>query len=61
MKQHMRLTSAGTILIGMLAACGWLTGCIAVGYSSRGGWFMWPGGLGLLLIVLLVALVLRRR
>ncbi len=38
-----------------------LTGCVAVGYSSRGGWFVWPGGFGLLLIVLLVLFLLRGR
>ena len=36
------------------------TGCIAVGYSNRGGWFLWPGGLSLLVVVLLVAYLLRR-
>ena len=36
------------------------TACIAVGYSSRGGWFLWPGGLGLLVVVLLVVFLLRR-
>ena len=38
-----------------------LTGCLAVGYSSGGGWFIWPGGIGLLFLVLIIALVLRRR
>ena len=42
-------------------ACASLSGCVAVDYSSGGGWFIWPGGLGLLLIILLVALVLRQR
>jgi len=28
--------------------------CIAVGYRSGGGWFVWPGGLGLLLILFLL-------
>jgi hypothetical protein len=37
-----------------------LTGCIVVGYSSRGG-FSLPGGLGLMVLVLLIAFVLRRR
>ncbi len=34
--------------------------CIAVGYSSRGGWFLWPGGLGLIVVVLLLIFLLRR-
>ena len=38
-----------------------LSGCLAVGYSSGGGWFIWPGGLGLLVIVLLVLFLMRRR
>jgi len=35
--------------------------CIGVGYSNRGGWFMWPGGLGLIVVVVLAVLFLRRR
>lgn len=42
-------------------ACLPLSGCIAVGYSSSGGWFLWPGGLGLLLLIAIVIFVLRRR
>jgi hypothetical protein len=38
-----------------------LSGCVAVGYSSGGGWFVWPGGLGLFLIVILAVFILRRR
>ncbi len=38
------------------------TGCLVIaGYSSRGGWFLWPGGLGGLLLILLVLFVLLRR
>ena len=37
------------------------TSCVAVGYSSRGGWFIWPGGLGLLLVIIIVVMFLRRR
>lgn len=35
--------------------------CIVAGYSSRGGWFVWPGGLGLLVVVAVVLLLLARR
>lgn len=49
-----------TGLIGLLC-CTTLTGCIAFGYSSGGGWFVWPGGLGLVLLILLILFVLRRR
>jgi protein-S-isoprenylcysteine O-methyltransferase Ste14 len=38
-----------------------VSGCVAVGYSSTGGWFMWPGGLGLLLVIVVVLMLLRRR
>ena len=38
------------------------TGCIVGGYSNRGGWFFWPGGLlGVLLLVALLFILLRRR
>ncbi|MEP7342540.1 MAG: hypothetical protein ABI977_32735 [Acidobacteriota bacterium] len=35
--------------------------CVGVGYSSRGGWFVWPGGVGLLVVIIIVVLLLRRR
>ena len=48
-------------LAAALALCGGLSGCVVVGASSRGGFFIWPGGLGLLLMIVLVVLLLRRR
>ena len=50
---------AWVVIAGLLSIS--QTGCVAVGYSSGGGWFVWPGGLGLLLVVLLVIYLLRRR
>jgi hypothetical protein len=44
-----------------LAVASMLSGCVAVGYSRGGGWFIWPGGLGLLLVVVLIVMLLRRR
>jgi hypothetical protein len=38
-----------------------LTGCIVAGVSSGGGFFIWPGSIGLLLLILVVVFVLRRR
>jgi hypothetical protein len=38
-----------------------MSSCIGVGYSSGGGWFVWPGGLGLLLVIIVVILLVRRR
>lgn len=35
--------------------------CIGVGYSSGGGWFIWPGGLGLVVVLAILFLLLRRR
>lgn len=46
------------ILTVLLAAT--QTACIAVGYSGRGGWFIWPGGLGLLLLIGLIFVLMRR-
>lgn len=38
-----------------------LQGCLVAGYSSRGGAFIWPGGLGLLVLVLIVIFFMRGR
>ena len=38
------------------------SGCIvADGYSSGGGWFIWPGTLGILLVAVVLFLLFRRR
>jgi hypothetical protein len=38
------------------------SGCIvAGGYSSRGGWFIWPGTIGILLVIAVLFLLFRRR
>lgn len=55
------ICSSALFSAALFSAFPLLTGCIAVGYSSRGGWFLWPGGLGLLVLVVLFALMLRRR
>lgn len=53
----MKRISALTILMTV-----WQSSCVvAGGYSSRDGWFFWPGGLGLIVMVVLVLLLLRRR
>jgi hypothetical protein len=36
------------------------TGCLVVGYTSRGGWFIWPGSITLLIIIALIIWLLRR-
>jgi hypothetical protein len=52
---------AFAIVYTALCACACLTGCVMVGASSSGGFFIWPGGLGLVVMVLLVIWMLRRR
>ena len=38
------------------------SGCVvAGGYSSGGGWFIWPGTIGILLVVAVLFLLFRRR
>ncbi len=38
------------------------SGCVvAGGYSSGRGWFIWPGTIGILVIVAILFLLLRRR
>jgi hypothetical protein len=38
------------------------SGCIvAGGYSSGRGWFIWPGSIGILLVIAVLFLLLRRR
>ena len=49
------------LLFSLAAACNLLSGCVMVGYSSRSGFFVWPGGLGLLLLLLVLWLLLRPR
>lgn len=52
-----RLTVIALLLLALTQPA-----CIVVGgYSNRGGWFVWPGGLGLLLLVVVVLLLVRRR
>lgn len=48
---HMQRNLTTSLLVALLAAL--QSACVVVGYSSRGGWSVWPGGLGLLLMVAL--------
>lgn len=38
-----------------------LSGCLIVGYSSRGGAFIWPGGIGFIIMLLILFFLLRAR
>ena len=37
------------------------TSCVVAGYSSNRGWFIWPGSIGLVVIIALLFLFFRRR
>ncbi len=57
-----RLTRPLLLALLSLGAVMPLTGCLMVGgYSSGGGWFIWPGSFGFLIILLLLFFFLRRR
>ncbi len=60
MKFSRRLNTLSLLAAGLLAST-ILSGCIVAGASSTGGWFIWPGGLGLVVIVLLAIFLLRGR
>jgi hypothetical protein len=53
-------TKSATLFAALLATLG-LSGCLVAGYSSGRGWFVWPGSLGILVIVLVIVLLMRRR
>jgi hypothetical protein len=53
---------AKAVCIGGAGAllCVPLCGCLVAGYSSGGGWWVWPGSLAITLVLMLVWLVSRR-
>ncbi len=59
--KFMRNAVRGTlILAATLILCTTLTGCLVFGYTSSGGWFIWPGSITLLIVIFLVVWLLRR-
>ncbi len=49
------------LLLGLgLMLASTCTGCVVAGYSSSGGWFMWPG-LGVIVVIAVVLMLLRGR
>ena len=50
-----RISLLAVVLAMTQSAC-----MVLGGYSSGGGWFVWPGGLGLIVLVLLLFFFLRR-
>jgi protein-S-isoprenylcysteine O-methyltransferase Ste14 len=61
LRELQRVARCGGILATTLIMAGTLAGCVAVGYSSRGGWFFWLRGFGLLFILILLVFLLWRR
>ena len=55
------LFAKAAALFAASAATVGLSGCLVAGYSSGGGWFVWPGSLGLLVLVLLIVFLIKRR
>jgi len=58
---NLRLVGRGLLVVVSLLGAVGLCGCLVAGYSSSGGAFIWPGGLGLFVMILLIVLLLRRR
>lgn len=58
MMSNMKYILAFTLFLALSLSA---SSCVAVGYSSGGGWFVWPGGLGLLLVIIVIFLLVRRR
>jgi hypothetical protein len=56
-----RIISRFLALCTMCTIVPGLSGCLVAGYSSGGGWFVWPGSLGLIVIALLLFFLMRRR
>jgi hypothetical protein len=56
----MKPVRTASILTAALVLCGSLPGCLVAGYTSRGGWWVWPGSLVVTLILLLAWLLTRR-
>lgn len=65
LQQQLRGTRSGVLRGGAVLAlaliCSTLSGCLVGGYSSGGGGFLWPGGLGGILLLVLLFLFLRGR
>ena len=60
MKSRSKAARHALILASTLILCTTLTGCLVFGYTSNGGWFIWPGSITLLLVILLIVWLIRR-
>jgi hypothetical protein len=50
----MRVLGCAWLAAAGLIACAGLAGCLVAGYSSEGGWWVWPGSLVVTAIILLL-------
>lgn len=54
--ERVRLAAA----VGALPVmAGMLSGCLVAGYTAGRGWFVWPGGVGLVIMLLVLLFLLR--
>ncbi len=61
MSPHIRLSTVALAVLSLVTTLP-LTGCLMVGgYSSGGGWFIWPGSFCFLIVILLLFFFLRGR
>ncbi len=51
--------AAAMLGAGLLLSAG-LSGCLVVGYTSEGGWWVWPGSVVVTLVLLLLYFLNRR-
>lgn len=56
----MRHVPIAVKLVACAVLCAGLSGCLVAGYSSQGGWWVWPGSLVMTLVLVLVWLLTRR-
>jgi hypothetical protein len=59
-KSRSKATRDALIFASSLTLCTTLTGCLVFGYTSNGGWFIWPGSITLLIVIALIIWLLRR-
>jgi hypothetical protein len=55
-----RTTKTASIVGASLLLCTGLSGCLVAGYSSQGGWWVWPGSLVVTLVLLALWFLSRR-
>ncbi len=60
LRNRVKIVNAWCALAACLFLCSTLTGCLVVGYTSQGGWWVWPGSLVVTLILVLAWLLTRR-